>query len=87
MWHSDKMRQLLDDLAEYAQVADPKPPYYMGAILLHRSADKQQRFVVDGQQRLTALSVLHHHLKREVPANCALSSKSSEMTMGGEASV
>ncbi len=73
VWHADKMRQLLDDLAEYAQVADPKPPYYMGAILLHRSADKQLRFVIDGQQRLTALSVLHHRLKREVPANCALS--------------
>ena len=80
VWHSDKMRQLLDDLAEYAQVADPKPPYYMGAILLHRSADKQQRFVVDGQQRLTALSVLHHHLKREVPANCALSYSPQSVT-------
>jgi hypothetical protein len=73
VWHADKMRQLLDDLAEYAQIEDPKPPYYMGAILLHCSADKQRRFVIDGQQRLTALSVLHHRLKREVPANCALS--------------
>lgn len=73
VWHGDKMRQLLDDLAEYSQLADPKPPYYMGAILLHRSANKHQRFVIDGQQRLTALSVLHHRLKREVPTNCALS--------------
>lgn len=45
----------------------------MGAILLHRSEDKQRRFVIDGQQRLTALCVLSHQLKQRLPEACALS--------------
>lgn len=72
VWNDDKMRQLLDDLRDYQQMPAPKPPYYMGAILLHRSEDKQRRFVIDGQQRLTALCVLHHWLKQRVPETCAL---------------
>lgn len=73
VWRAEKMRQLLDDLREYSRTVDAMLPYYMGSILLHRSSDKQRRFVIDGQQRLTALSVLHHHLTRTVPDNCALS--------------
>lgn len=73
VWAEDKMRQLLDDLRDYQQQPDLKPPYYMGSILLHRSEDKQKRFVIDGQQRLTALCVLYHQLNGRVPDACALS--------------
>lgn len=73
VWQADKMLQLLDDLDEYARTADPKPPYYMGTVLLHRSVDKSRRFVIDGQQRLTALSVLYHHLTRKVPESVDIS--------------
>lgn len=72
VWSEDKMRQLLDDLCDYQQLPNPKPPYYMGAILLHQSADKQRRFVIDGQQRLTALCVLHYQIRECVPEGCAL---------------
>lgn len=72
VWADVKMLQLLVDLRDYQKEPDPKPPYYMGAILLHRSEEKQRRFVIDGQQRLTALSVLHHHLMQRVPETCAL---------------
>ena len=50
----------------------PKPPYYMGAILLHRNKDRQKHFIIDGQQRLTALCVLHQQLTERLPAKCAL---------------
>lgn len=73
VWGEDKVSQLLEDLRDYQKQPDPKPPYYMGAILLHRSEEKQKRFVIDGQQRLTALCVLYNTLNQRVPDACALS--------------
>lgn len=70
VWNDDKIRQLVDDLATYQSDAGPKPPYYMGTILIHRS--KQKHFIIDGQQRLTALCVLHQHLKERLPLQCSL---------------
>jgi len=72
VWNDDKIRQLADDLATYQGNADPKPSYYMGTILLHRNKDKQKHFIIDGQQRLTALCVLHGQLTEGLPGNCAL---------------
>ncbi len=72
VWNDDKIRQLSEDLAVYQRDADPKPPYYMGTILLHRNKEKQKHFIIDGQQRLTALCVLHQKLMGNLPANCAL---------------
>ncbi|MDM0029594.1 DUF262 domain-containing protein [Variovorax saccharolyticus] len=73
VWSKDKVRQLADDLLAYQALPDPKPPYYMGTILLHAHADRQHRYVIDGQQRLTALCVLHQHLRSTLPPNCGLS--------------
>jgi hypothetical protein len=72
VWNDDKIRQMADDLAAYQVDPDPKPPYYMGTILVHRNLDKQKHFIIDGQQRLTALCVLHHLLEQRLPSNCAL---------------
>lgn len=72
VWNDDKIRQLADDLADYQGYSVPKPPYYMGTVLLHRNKDKQKRFIIDGQQRLTALCVLHQQLKAGLPEKCAL---------------
>lgn len=73
VWKDDKVRQLADDLSAYQQVADLKPPYYMGTVLIHRHADKEKRFLIDGQQRITALCLLHRQLNNSLPTNCALS--------------
>lgn len=73
VWGKDKVQQLIEDLQAYQEQPDPKPPYYMGTVLLHRNPDGEKRFVIDGQQRLTALCVLHHRLKNELPPNFALS--------------
>lgn len=72
VWNDDKIRQLIDDLVAYQIEDDPKPPYYMGSILLHRSNAKGMRFVIDGQQRLTALCVLHKIVTGTLPASFAL---------------
>lgn len=72
VWNDDKIRQLTDDLVAYQNEADPKPPYYMGTVLIHRNRDKQKHFIIDGQQRLTALCILHDQLKESIPSNCEL---------------
>lgn len=72
VWGEDKILQLADDLAQYQQLEGEQPPYYMGTVLVHRQADKGKRFIIDGQQRLTALCVLHQQLKAGLPEQCAL---------------
>lgn len=76
VWNDEKIRQLSDDLAQYQAEAeaepDPKPPYYMGTILLHQHTAKEKRYVIDGQQRLTTLCILHRQLSGGLPAQCAL---------------
>lgn len=72
VWNDEKILQLADDLADYQRDSDPKPPYYMGTVLVHRHAGKNKRFIIDGQQRLTALCVLHRQLTGHLPPQCAL---------------
>lgn len=58
VWGEDKVQELINDLNEY--LADDKGlPYYMGNILLHQHDEKQKLFIIDGQQRLTTLSILY----------------------------
>lgn len=72
VWGEDKVEQLIEDLAAYQRQSEPKPPYFMGTLLLHRNAERRKRYVIDGQQRLTALCVLYHSLHDELPPQCAL---------------
>lgn len=72
VWGEDKILQLADDLLQYQELEGDKPPYYMGTVLVHRHADKGKRFIIDGQQRLTALCVLHQQLTGRLPDQCAL---------------
>jgi len=72
VWNDDKIRQLSEDLTHYQAETRAKPPYYMGTILLHQNATKEKRFIIDGQQRLTALCILHRQLSGALPAHCAL---------------
>lgn len=72
VWSDEKVLQLIDDLADYQAKVDPKPPYYMGTLLFHQNHEKQRRFVIDGQQRLTALSILYQILIGGLPDRFAL---------------
>ena len=57
VWDSLKVNQLLDDLHEFKK-NNTEHVYYLGTVLLHRHDEKQARFVIDGQQRLSTLAVL-----------------------------
>lgn len=73
VWGPDKLTQLVNDLATYAAQADTTLPYYMGGVLLHRHASQSKRFIIDGQQRITALSLLYHRSTGKLPVGQALS--------------
>ena len=76
VWGREKVEQLLEDLRDH-QSKPESPDYYMGTILLHAAAGEgaaqARMFVIDGQQRLTALCILHYLLTGGLPANCELS--------------
>lgn len=68
VWEPDKVMQLSADLHDYATSKDGTLPYYMGTVLLHRDTSRSQRFIIDGQQRITALSLLYLHSTGMLPA-------------------
>ena len=70
VWDSLKVNQLLDDLLEFRK-SNKEQFYYLGTVLLHRHDEKQARFVIDGQQRLSTLAVLHHVLRGSLPQGIA----------------
>jgi len=70
VWDEVKVRQLIDDLLEHQQQGASVPSYYMGTLLLHKNDEKGKYFVIDGQQRLTSLSVLYYVLENgQLPKN------------------
>lgn len=56
-WTTDEADELLNDLME-AQRKDPNDPYFLGSIILIKQDGSPQSDVVDGQQRLTTLTML-----------------------------
>jgi hypothetical protein len=56
-WGSDETLQLLDDLIE-AATAQAGEPYFLGSIVRIRAPEETIGQVVDGQQRLTTLTIL-----------------------------
>jgi hypothetical protein len=58
VWDKSKVQELLKDLSDYL-MDKSSVPYYMGSILLHQNDKKQRLFIIDGQQRLTTLSILY----------------------------
>ena len=55
-WTTDEVGELLDDLL-FAMDQDDEAPYFLGSIVLIKS-DSADSQVVDGQQRLTTLTIL-----------------------------
>lgn len=73
VWGPEKLLQLTSDLAEFAAQPDKHVPYYIGTVLLHHDACQSRRFIIDGQQRITALSLLYHRATGRLPTGQALS--------------
>ena len=56
-WTTEHVDELLDDLTE-AMNRDPDSPYFLGSIVLVKNDNDPLSQVVDGQQRLTTLTIL-----------------------------
>lgn len=56
-WGKDESVELLDDLTEALDVHDQEP-YFLGSIVLKKSEGNPKAEVIDGQQRLTTLTIL-----------------------------
>ncbi|MFZ2972351.1 MAG: DUF4357 domain-containing protein [Ferribacterium limneticum] len=61
-WTTDQARELFDDLMSFMQsssgILDEMPPYFLGSIVLVKKDAIPDATVVDGQQRLTTLTLL-----------------------------
>lgn len=78
VWSPERIEQLVGDLTEHAKATPVSLDYYMGSILLHHDRDRGLRFIVDGQQRLTSLCLIHHRLHGTLPGGQALTFRSAE---------
>lgn len=72
VWDEEKIRVLIEDLEGYAANIGSRSQYYMGTLLLHENRQVGKCFIIDGQQRLTTLCILHRMLVGHPPANCDL---------------
>lgn len=76
-WGREQALQLLDDLEE-ALARDEQDPYFLGSIVLVKQQDESPFEVIDGQQRLTTLTILLAVL-RDRTADAELSAELGEM--------
>jgi hypothetical protein len=69
-WEIDQANELIDDLitAQAEGLSGPDPtPYFLGSIVLIKKEDESESEVIDGQQRLTTLSLLLSALRFLLP--------------------
>ncbi len=59
-WTEEQAAELLDDLQWAAGSEKPteKPPYFLGSIVVIKKPDHPEADIVDGQQRITTLTIL-----------------------------
>lgn len=61
-WTTEQAQELFDDLLTFMQTAggsvEEMPPYFLGSIVLIKEESSPEADVVDGQQRLTTLTIL-----------------------------
>lgn len=74
-WETEQAEALLDDLlgflGEGNDQIDELNPYFLGSIVLIKAEGSTQAEVVDGQQRLTTLTILLSVLREVVPEDFA----------------
>ncbi|WP_082579722.1 DUF4357 domain-containing protein [Arthrobacter sp. Soil736] len=61
-WSTDQSGQLLDDLKD-AMDQEDNEPYFLGSVVLVKSKGSPAADVIDGQQRLTTLTILFSALR------------------------
>lgn len=67
-WEEEQVSALLDDLLK-AKERDDKSPYFLGSIVLVKNEGNPQSDVIDGQQRLTTISMLFCVLRELAEGN------------------
>jgi hypothetical protein len=69
-WTTEQARELLDDIVDFMKSRPGKvedmPPYFMGSIVLIKTENLPNADVVDGQQRLTTLTLLLSAIRANV---------------------
>src|SRR5687767_12400445 len=69
-WSTEQAGELFDDLIDFMQsrpgVVDDMPPYFLGSIVLIKAENSPDADVVDGQQRLTTLTLLLSAIRHNV---------------------
>ena len=68
-WTTDETSELFDDLYEFFNRQDPDDTYFLGSIVLVKEEDKPSSKVVDGQQRLTTLTILLAAIESQLPSD------------------
>lgn len=57
-WEDKEILQLIDDVLDYQKKSENNENYYIGSLILYYQQDKGFYEVIDGQQRLTTLTIL-----------------------------
>ena len=57
-WTEDEAGELFDDLYDFYMAEDKEEQFFLGSIVLVKEEDKPLSEVIDGQQRLTTLTIL-----------------------------
>lgn len=78
-WGKEQALQLLDDL-EGALARDTDEPYFLGSIVLVKTGSAPRAEVIDGQQRLTTLSILFAVL-RDLTHNAKLAGELAKVVV------
>lgn len=69
-WTTEQARELIDDLYDFMKGSDKAlgemPPYFLGSIVLIKQEAQPPTKVVDGQQRLTTLTLLLSAIRANV---------------------
>jgi uncharacterized protein with ParB-like and HNH nuclease domain len=76
-WDTGKVEELLEDLGEFFLPGKPNHnsnlDYYLGSILLYKNKAENHYEIIDGQQRITTLTLLQYTITGKLQANQNLS--------------
>jgi hypothetical protein len=83
-WEDGEVKDLLEDIDRLALMRedDDGVSHVMGMITCHRSSDNRKPYrVVDGQQRLTTLALIHAELSRRINSESFLFTKNGNVRL------
>ena len=76
VWKEINLKKLINDLEEF--LLSNKNEYYMGTLLLYKSENKEEYEIIDGQQRITTLTIFYNSLFNGIPDNFKIAFSSQE---------